>query len=59
MIDCVIKNWAQTLQIACSIGGNSGTDYRSEMFLYAKQTGGHPLSAHITQRTVALIRTEI
>ena len=30
-----------------------------DMFLYAKRTGGHPISAHIKHCTVALIRTEM
>ena len=37
----------------------SRTAYRSDHCLYAKRTGGHPLTAHIKHRTVALIRTEI
>ena len=37
----------------------SGTVYRYEMFLYAKRTGGPPHSAHIMQRTVALLQYEI
>ena len=37
----------------------SGTAYLSDMFLYEKQTGGTPISAHIKHITVALIWTEI
>ena len=37
----------------------SGTDYLSDMFLYAKRTGGHPIYAHIKHSTSALIQMEI
>ena len=37
----------------------SGTACLSDLCLYAKRTGGHPITAHIKHRTVALIRTEI
>ena len=36
-----------------------GTVYHSEMFQYAKLKGGPPLTDHIKQRTVSLIRTDI
>ena len=31
----------------------------SDMFQYAKQMGGHPFSAHLKPKTVALIQTAI
>ena len=37
----------------------SGTIYCSDLCLYAKQAGGHHLTAHIKHGTVALIQTEI
>ena len=37
----------------------SGTAYLSDMCLYAKRTGGHPITAHVKHITVALIWTEI
>ena len=37
----------------------SRTAYRSDHCLYAKRTGGHPLTAHIKHIPVALIRREI
>jgi hypothetical protein len=37
----------------------SGTACLSDLCLYAKRTGGHPLTAHIKHGTVVLIRTEI
>ena len=33
----------------------SGTAHLSDMFLYAKQTGRHPISAHIKHRTIEII----
>ena len=44
---------------ANGFANNSGNIYSSEMFLYEKRTGGPPLSAHIKQRTLELIRTDI
>ena len=37
----------------------SGTACLSDLCLYAKRTGGHPITAHVKHRTVALIGTEI
>ena len=37
----------------------SGTAYRSDLCLRAKRMGGHPSTAHIKHRTLALIGTEI
>jgi hypothetical protein len=37
----------------------SGTACLSDLCLYAKQTGGHPITFHTKHRTVALIRAEI
>jgi hypothetical protein len=37
----------------------SGTVYCSDLCLYAKRTGGHPFTAHIKHRTVAIIKKEI
>ena len=37
----------------------SRTAYRSDHCLYAKRTGGHPLTAHIQHSPVASLWTEI
>ena len=36
-------------------GNISGTAHLSGMFLYAKQTVGHPISAHINHKTIEII----
>ena len=37
----------------------SGTNYRSDLCLYAKRAGGHHLTAHMKHRHVAITWMEI